>query len=139
MADPAPARALVLLVEDDLDTRASCAEALRDGGYDVIEATTLWEARESINVRTPDVVVLDLRLPDGNGVAAARAWRKGSRLGATPIIVFTAHPTSMDVEAARLGGCDGFLTKPCTADALLTEIERALAGSRKTGKHPKIQ
>lgn len=139
MADSAAiTRALVLLVEDDEDARASCADALRRAEFEVLEAGTRWQARETINARTPDVIVLDLRLPDGNGIAAARAWRKSAALSATPILILTGHSTKADVDSALVAGCEAFLTKPCPADVLVMHIERTLAASRPTRRPSKL-
>jgi DNA-binding response OmpR family regulator len=126
--------AVVLLVDDDAELRVACADAVRCAGHEVLEASTLSQARESINARKPDVIVLDVRLWDGDGIAAAAAWRKCASLNATPIVILTGESSRSSIEAALLAGCDAFLAKPCTTEDLIAQVERVLASRRRLAK-----
>jgi DNA-binding response OmpR family regulator len=115
----------ILLVEDDPDARTIYATTLRYVGYRVIEAPTVKDAREAVRDFVPDVVVLDCRLPDGDGLQLVDAWRD-SEMGRVPVIVVTAHRERQDVDAALVAGADVFVPKPCTGHMLAAHIERAL-------------
>lgn len=116
----------VLLVEDDIDARAIYGATLRHHGYRVIEAPTLKDARDAVRAFLPDVVVLDCRLPDGNGLELVNHWRDNV-MGRVPVIVVTAHRERLNIDTATIAGADAFVAKPCTGDALAAHVERALA------------
>jgi DNA-binding response OmpR family regulator len=128
-ARPSPAR-LVLVVEDNFDAQVITTSTLRHFGYEVMKAGTLEEARDLARSRRPDVVVLDCRLPDGDGLELASAWRKDASMKSVPIIVLTAFSARQDVEAALLAGADAFLVKPVVGAVLAAQVEKVLVGSR---------
>jgi DNA-binding response OmpR family regulator len=115
---------VILLVEDNEDARSIYAAYMRNAGHEVIEAATLDAASAAFDERRPDLVVLDRNLPDGDGLDLARRWR--SIASEPPIIMVTASGQDSDMHAALGAGCDVFLTKPCTGDVLLLQIDRAL-------------
>lgn len=121
--------ALILIVEDDDDTRATAADALRAAGYEVAEARGVREAKDAVASRRPDAVILDRRLGDGDGLDLAKSWRERGPTVTMPIIVLTGYSMRADVEAALVAGCDAFLTKPCPAKVLLIHVEKAVAES----------
>lgn len=121
---------LVLVVEDNPDAQVITTSTLVHFGYDVTKAGSLEEAETSVATRTPDVVVLDCRLPDGDGLELARRWRRQPSMRSVPIIVLTAFSARQDVEAALLAGVDGFLVKPVAGAVLAARIEGVLAGRR---------
>ena len=124
-------RKTVLLVEDNIDARAIYGAALRHRGYRVIEAPTLKDASDAVRAFLPDVVVLDCRLPDGNGLELLNRWRD-SVMARVPVIVVTAHRERLNIDAATMAGADVFVAKPCTGDALTAHVERALASGAAT-------
>jgi CheY-like chemotaxis protein len=125
---PAP---LVLIVDDAQDNREAYAEYLRYRGFRTTEAGTGQQALKEFHRSAPDVVLLDMRLPDFPGVEVSRRMRSmGS--GGTTIIALSACVFEQDVAAAMESGCDAFLAKPCLPDALVVEIRRLLA-SQGTG------
>jgi DNA-binding response OmpR family regulator len=133
-------RATVLIVEDDHDARATCADALRRAGFEVVEAAAVWQAKERAMENALDLVIVDRRLPDGDGLDLVRRWRdKDAKLEGVPIIMLTGHATRADVEAALIAGCDAFLAKPCPVDVLVDHIRRAIIGSRPTRKITKAE
>lgn len=112
----------ILLIEDDAPTRAAVARALRGHDYRVIEAPDGQSARRAWDAGRPDLVILDLGLPDDDGMAVLRAFRRDA---ATPILVLTARGGERDKVAALDQGADDYVTKPFGMDELGARI-RAL-------------
>src|SRR6185437_11847037 len=120
---------VVLLVDDDTDTRTIYGRILTSMGYRVIEAEMGSAALALAQATTPDVVVLDLGLPDMDGLNVARALRADRRTFAIPIAVLTAYVSSADRTEALAAGCDLYLAKPLLPRALAEAVE-ALRASR---------
>jgi CheY-like chemotaxis protein len=106
---------LVLLVEDDRDTREMYSEYLSYSGLRVTEAPSGRSALERVRDERPDVVVTDLAMPGMDGLELSRRLRAEDPTRDVPIIAVTGNPT----ERAREAGCDVMLEKPCTPDQLL--------------------
>lgn len=123
-------RRVVLLVEDNVDAQDIYSKTLAHEGFEVVQARSLAEARDAARRQQPDVVVLDCRLPDGDGLELAQAWRASAAMSSVPVIVLTAFSARQDVEAALLAGADAFLVKPCPGHILARQIERVLTGTR---------
>jgi DNA-binding response OmpR family regulator len=129
----------VLLVEDNEDAIDIYAATLRHAGYEVVTAPTIADAEAAIRVQKPDVVVLDCRLPDGDGLGLLERWRKPKGvMSDVPVIVVTASGVRQDMEAALLAGADVFVHKPCPGNVLVLHIERALSGSRASARLRKV-
>jgi DNA-binding response OmpR family regulator len=124
------ARRVVLLVEDNVDAQDVYSKTLRHAGFEVVQARSLEEARDGARRFRPDVVVLDCRLPDGDGLELARSWREDAAMAKVPVIVLTAFSARQDMEAALLAGADAFLVKPCPGHVLALQVEKVLAGQR---------
>jgi two-component system cell cycle response regulator DivK len=120
---PAP---LVLLVEDDRDTREMYSEYLSYSGLRVAEAPTGFRALERAREQPPDVVVTDIAMPGMDGLELSRRLRADPPTRDVPIIAVSGNPTPR----AREAGCDMMLEKPCTPDELLHAIEDVLDRSR---------
>lgn len=120
----------MLLVEDDVDAQDIYAKTLAHEGFEVLLAPSIAEATTTARMRTPDVVVLDCRLPDGDGLELARAWRGDPAMRSVPVVVLTAFSSRQDVEAAILAGADAFVVKPCPGHVLAQHIESVLRGTR---------
>ena len=116
-------RLRVLVVEDDREIRALMQSSLSVEGFEVQTAVSLSEASALFQHDPPDVIVLDLGLPDGDGVELVQAVRK---LHATPIIVVSAR--HQEAQKIRLldAGADDYLTKPFNVGELLARIRVAL-------------
>ena len=114
----------VLIVDDDRDNREAYAEYLRFRGFQIAEAVTGAEAMEKAVGDDPDLVLLDLRLPDIDGYEVCRRLR--ARAARPRIIVLSACAFHEDVESAMASGCDHFLAKPCLPETLETEMLRIL-------------
>jgi two-component system OmpR family response regulator len=118
---------LVLLVEDDRDTREMYSEYLSYSGLRVTEAPTAYRALERVREQTPDVVVTDIAMPGMDGLELSRRLRAASPTRDVPIIAVSGNPTGR----AREAGCDMMLEKPCTPDELLHAIEDVLDKPRR--------
>ena len=119
---------LVLLVEDDQDTREMYSEYLSYSGLRVTEAPTGFRALERVREQTPDVVVTDIAMPGMDGLELSRRLRADPAARDVPIIAVTGNPTP--TERARAAGCDVMLEKPCMPDELLHAIEDVLDKTR---------
>jgi len=120
MSAPAP---VVLLVEDDPQIRRFIRATLPSHGLRLLEATTAKEALAQAVTRTPDVVLLDLGLPDADGVEVIQRLREWS---AIPIIVISARGLERDKVTALDAGADDYLTKPFGVEELLARLRVAL-------------
>jgi two-component system cell cycle response regulator DivK len=113
----------VLIVDDSRDNREVYAEYLRYRGFAVSEAATGAEALAQVSRVDPDVMLLDMRLPDVNGSDVSRELR--DRQASRPtIIALSACVFDADVLAALGSGCDAFIAKPCLPETLEMEIRR---------------
>jgi two-component system, OmpR family, KDP operon response regulator KdpE len=113
---------LVLVVEDEPQMRRFLRPALEGEGYRVIEAGTAADALVQASTRTPDCVLLDLGLPDGDGLDVTRRLREWSSM---PIIVLSARGREADKVAALDAGADDYLTKPFGTGELLARLRVA--------------
>ena len=116
-------RAELLLVEDDGPTHRSLASNLAAHGYRVREAATGADALLMWEQGRPDLVLLDLGLPDMDGIAVVRDMR---RAASTPILILSARDQERDKVAALDAGADDFLTKPFGLDELHARLRAAM-------------
>jgi len=124
---------MVLLIEDDPQIRRFLRATLPAHGYRLIEAENGVEGITQAATRTPEVVLLDLGLPDLDGLEVIRRLREWS---AVPIVVLSARGLEQDKVAALDGGADDYLTKPFGVEELLARLRVALrhAATAGTGK-----
>src|SRR3954451_1396552 len=126
----------ILVVDDEADIRGLLKEILSEEGYEVDVAANAVQARASRARQTPDLVLLDIWMPDVDGITLLREWSASTSDGC-PVVMMSGHGTvETAVEATRLGAFD-FVEKPLSLAKLLRTVERALdAGKRKrqTGK-----
>jgi len=114
---------LVLVVEDEPQMRRFLRTSLGAHGFRVFEAATVREAVTAASTRNPALIVLDLVLPDGDGIELTRQLREWSR---TPIVVISARGREDDKVTALDAGADDYLTKPFGMGELLARIRVAL-------------
>jgi two-component system KDP operon response regulator KdpE len=114
---------LVLLVEDDKEIRALVRTSLSIEGFDVQTAVSVSEARAMLKNALPDLMLLDLGLPDGDGIELVREVRKQHNL---PILVVSARHQEAQKILLLDAGADDFLTKPFNVGELLARIRVAL-------------
>jgi two-component system, OmpR family, KDP operon response regulator KdpE len=116
-------RARVLLVEDEPDIRRFARMALASEGHEVFEAATLQRGLIEAGSRRPDLVIVDLGLPDGDGVDLIRDLRTWST---APVIVLSARSGEADKIGALDAGADDYLVKPFGAGELLARVRAQL-------------
>jgi two-component system, OmpR family, KDP operon response regulator KdpE len=120
MSDIAP---IAILVEDERQIRRFVRTALETEGWHVFEAETIKQGLVESGTRKPDVVILDLGLPDGDGVDFIRDLRTWSK---TPVIVLSARVNETDKVQALDAGADDYLTKPFGVGELLARVRAVL-------------
>jgi two-component system, OmpR family, KDP operon response regulator KdpE len=113
----------VLVVDDESAILATMAPLLRSRGYEVLTSMTGRAALETVAEQEPDLVVLDLGLPDGDGIDVCRRIRATRPI---PIIVLSARAAEADKVAALDAGADDYVTKPFGGEELLARIRVAL-------------
>jgi two-component system KDP operon response regulator KdpE len=123
MAPPAP---VVLLIEDEPQMRRFLSATLRAHGYHVVETASAREGLAHVAGRNPEVILLDLGLPDLDGLEVTRKIRQSAR---TPIIVLSARGQEHDKVTALDLGADDYLTKPFGVPELLARLRVALRRS----------
>ena len=125
----------ILVVDDEVGIRELLFEILRDEGYGVRLAENAQTARSARKEMRPDLVLLDIWMPDTDGITLLKEWA-GSGLLTMPVVMMSGHGTiDTAVEATRIGAFD-FLEKPISLPKLLATVGKALAGGRvlpKTG------
>ena len=122
------AKPIVLVVDDDPVIRSTLAEAVRDWGYESREAATLAESLAIVSHDRPTAVLLDVKMPDGSGLAIVEELK--SRSPGTVIIIMTGYVNPRSAFEAGLRQAHGFLTKPLDETELRNLLEQALAGQR---------
>ena len=120
----------ILIVEDEADIRRFVRLTLESEGHTVHEATTLQRGLIEAGTRRPDLVVLDLGLPDGDGVDLIRDLRSWS---AMPIIVLSARSAEASKIAALDAGADDYLVKPFGSGELMARVRAQLRRSQRAG------
>jgi len=120
--------ARILVVDDESNIRELLDEILSEEGYDVTTAADAEHAREARRERNYDLTLLDIWMPDTDGISLLKEWSEGGSLG--PVVMMSGHGTvDTAVEATRLGAVD-FIEKPVSLSKLLRTIEKALSGRR---------
>jgi two-component system KDP operon response regulator KdpE len=125
--------ARVLVVDDEPQIVRGMRVILRNAGYTVESSATKEEALDAVSVRPPDLMVLDLVLPDGSGVDVCRAVREWSAL---PIIVVSAVGDEREKVRALDAGADDYITKPFGAEELTARLRALLRRAGENGDDP---
>ena len=130
MSEPGP---VVLVVEDEPQMRRFLRTALTVQGFRLVEAETAREALVAATTHNPELILLDVGLPDGNGIDLTRRIREWSRV---PIIVISARGKEDDKVTALDAGADDYLTKPFGVNELLARIRVALRHALSSASAP---
>ena len=127
--------ATVLVVDDEVGIRELLSEILADEGYNVRVAGSAESAREIRRVERPDLVLLDIWMPDTDGITLLKEWQANGQLN-MPVVIMSGH-ASIDsaVEAIRIGALD-FLEKPIALQKLLATVKRALTNGEIRAAQP---
>ncbi|MBX2824142.1 MAG: sigma-54 dependent transcriptional regulator [Gammaproteobacteria bacterium] len=116
----------ILVVDDEPDIRSLLQEILEDEGYDVSVAETAESARTAVREQTPDLVLLDIWMPDEDGVSLLKSWKQAGELQFSVIMISGHGTVETAVEATRHGAVD-FIEKPVSLAKLLLTVDKALA------------
>ena len=120
----------ILVVEDNEDNLYLIKFILQKSGYKVIEARSGAEGVELAVQEKPDLIIMDVQLPDINGLEATRKIRTSEADGEIPIIALTSYAMVGDRERFLAAGCTGYIEKPINPQTFLVEIEKFLADNK---------
>jgi len=121
----------ILVVEDDFMNMKLTRHILEAEGYDVLQATTAREAIEQIKAAPPDLILIDVYLPDMDGMTAVRIIRESTGARDIAILALTACAMKGDREKAIIAGCDNYLSKPINIHQLREMVTELLFQRRK--------
>ncbi len=123
----------ILVCDDEPQILRALRVILRDAGYDVVTAATAEEALDAVAVRPPHAAILDLLLPDGDGIEVTRSIREWSEM---PILVLSAVGEEAEKVRALEAGADDYVTKPFSPPELIARLKAALrrAGPKEAEK-----
>jgi len=121
---------LILYVEDNAENRMLVRRVLMAEGYAVLEAADARAALEVVQEQTPDLILMDINMPDIDGYTLTARFKALPQLQHVPIIAMTANVMKGDRERSLEAGCDGYIQKPIDVDLLPSQIAAFLAQSR---------
>jgi two-component system, cell cycle response regulator DivK len=116
----------ILCIEDSPDNRLLVRRVLEAEGYRFVEARNAATALEVIAAHTPDLILMDINMPDIDGYTLTARLRSMPQIRHTPIIALTANVMKGDRERCLEAGCDGYIQKPIDVDKLPKQIGRFL-------------
>jgi two-component system cell cycle response regulator DivK len=124
----APATRTILIVEDNEKNMKLVRDILRHQGYATIEATTGGDGVRLASERRPDLILMDIQLPDMNGIEALRLIRTDHALDGVAVIAVSASVMPEDQQKIVASGFDAFVTKPINLKAFVDTVRRHLGG-----------
>jgi two-component system cell cycle response regulator DivK len=117
----------IMYVEDHPDNRLLVRRVLMAYGFSVLEAGTAAQALEIVTDNAPDLILMDINMPDIDGYTLTARLKTLPNLANVPIIALTANVMRGDRERSLEAGCDGYIQKPIDIDLLPVQIKRFLA------------
>jgi two-component system cell cycle response regulator DivK len=117
---------IVLYIEDNIDNRTLIRRILMAEGYEVVEAGNAGEALEVLKSLHPDLILMDINMPEVDGYTLTSQIRAMSGFENVPIVALTANVMRGDRERSLEAGCDGYIQKPIDIDLLPQQVERYL-------------
>lgn len=126
---PSEAKGRILYVEDNPDNRTLVRRILLSENYGLLEARNAQEALELIKTTKPDLILMDINMPDMDGYTLTAKIKTTPGFERVPILALTANVMRGDKEKTIEAGCDGYIQKPIDFDELLREIEKFIARS----------
>jgi len=126
---PNEEKGTILYVEDNPDNRMLVRRILLSEDYKLLEATNAYEALETLKTSRPDLILMDINMPDMDGYTLTSKIKTTPGFERVPILALTANVMRGDKEKTLEAGCDGYIQKPIDFDELLREVGRFLARS----------
>ncbi|MBN1146446.1 MAG: response regulator [Anaerolineales bacterium] len=121
----------ILYVEDDPNNRILVRRILQAEGYRVLEAADAQQAMQILESQVPDLIFMDINMPDIDGYTLTTRLKSLPRMSAVPIVAMTANVMRGDRERSLEAGCDGYIQKPIDVDKLPEQIGRFLATKKR--------
>ena len=119
-------KATILYVEDNPDNRTLVRRILLAEDYSLIEATNAMDALRILQRQRPDLILMDINMPDMDGYTLTAKIRAMPGFERIPILALTANVMRGDKEKTLEAGCDGYIQKPLDIDQLIREVEKFL-------------
>jgi two-component system cell cycle response regulator len=119
---------VVLVVDDDESVLSFLSFSLRGDGFTVLESKNAEHALLLLKTRTPDLILLDIMLPNMDGFAMCKTLRQDPNTAAVPVLFITAYADPSSLEKAQLAGAQGLIEKPIMYSELLVQVLEALSG-----------
>jgi two-component system cell cycle response regulator DivK len=120
----------ILYVEDNIDNRILVRRILMAEGYNMLEAQDAYQALQVVQSQRPDLILMDINMPEIDGYTLTSRLKEMPGLGSVPIIALTANVMRGDRERSLEAGCDGYIQKPIDVDQLPAQIKRFLNAKR---------
>ena len=114
----------ILYVEDNFENRVLIRRVLEAEGYQMLEANTADKALKQIEQHLPDLILMDINMPDMDGYTLTSKIKEKPEYREIPVIAVTANVMRGDKERSLEAGCDGYIQKPIDIDILTEQIER---------------
>ncbi len=119
-------KATILYVEDNPDNRMLVRRILMSQDYALLEAKNAFEALNVLQTERPDLILMDINMPDMDGYSLTSKIKAMPGFERVPILALTANVMRGDKEKTLEAGCDGYIQKPLDIDQLVREVERFL-------------
>jgi two-component system cell cycle response regulator DivK len=118
--------ATILYIEDNCENRLLVRRVLEAEGYRVIEAEDGLAGMDYVQSETPDLVLMDINLPELDGYEVTKRLKQSPAMAEVPVIAMTANVMKGDREKTIAAGCDGYIPKPIDIDSLPSQIAKFL-------------
>lgn len=125
-----PPHNTILYIEDNADNRLLVKRILTAEGFHVLEAGDAKDALRILEDQTPDLILMDISMPEVDGYSLTAQLKASPRWKNTPIIAVTAHALRGDRERSLQAGCDGYIEKPFDVDQLVQQVQYFLQQKR---------
>jgi two-component system cell cycle response regulator DivK len=122
--------ATILYVEDNADNRLLIRRILQAEGFNMLEAPNAAQALQMVQTQPPDLILMDISMPDMDGYTLTARLKAMPDLKTVPVIALTANVMRGDRERSLEAGCDGYIQKPIDIDNLVFQVNHFLAEKR---------
>jgi two-component system cell cycle response regulator DivK len=116
----------ILYIEDNPENRLLVRRILQADGFTVLEAQNATQALQLLEEEIPDLILMDINMPDIDGFTLTTRLKNTPRINSVPIVALTANVMKGDRERSLEAGCDGYIQKPIDVDNLTVQVNRFL-------------